>query len=230
MGCPDRKIGKCGGCLGKMTYQPGGQPSAYPSAGQVKRNRQGIPWFMGCFLMLFGFVVGVVALALGSLWYFGSAPTNNPLPVRPTPAGQADITAQISEGYINTEIQRQIKSNPVSLGGVIGLKDLVVNVRAGNLIDVQLKVGSPVADFDISLTERVAVADGQITLRAEGNPKVGNGNIPIDITQIINVVNRDIIQPRLNDAAAKIAVNGRNLRLVDITTANQIITVKLNAQ
>jgi hypothetical protein len=213
-----------------MTYQPDGRPSAYPSAGQVQRNRQGIPLFMGCFLMFFGFIVGVIALALGALWYFGSAPSTNPLPVRPTPTGTPDITAQINEGYINIEIQRQIKSNPINLGGVVGLKDLVISIKPNNLIDVQVKVGSPVADFDVSLTERVAVADGQITLRAEGNPRVGNGNIPIDITQIVNVVNRDIIQPRLNDAAAKIQVNGRNLRLIDINTTNQIITVKLNAQ
>jgi hypothetical protein len=218
-----------GGCLANMTYQPGGRPAAYPSAGQVRKNRQGIPWFMGCFLMFFGFVLGLITLALGALWYFGTAPSNSPLPVRPTPTGTPDISAQISEGYINTEIQRQIRSTNYTLG-VVNLKDIVINIRQGNLIDVQVRVGSPVADFDITLTERVAVADGQITLKAEGNPKVGNGNIPIDLTQIINVVNRDIIQPRLNDAAAKVQINGRTLRLNDISTNNQLIIVRLNAQ
>lgn len=213
-----------------MVYQPNGRPAAFPSPGQVQRSRRGIPWVAGCALMLFGFILGVIALLLGALWYFGTGKDSAPLPVRPTATGTPDIAAQISESYLNTEIKRQIKANPVTIGGVVGLSDLVVKIQPGNLLEVQAKIGSPIADFDVTINERIAVQNGQIVLRAEGNPTVGKGNLPIDVSLVVNVINRDVVQPRINEAAAKVQINGRLLRLTEISTITQLITVKLQVQ
>ncbi|MEI7555411.1 hypothetical protein [Candidatus Chlorohelix sp.] len=216
-----------------MSYRPSVPPTSNPnyiSPGRVKNNRRGVPWLAGCGLLGFGFLLGVVGLVIGALFWFGSPASNQPLPTRQPLPGVPDLSATLSESYLNAEIAREAKSNPLSIAGIVSLKDIVIKILPNEQIQVDVKVGNALVDFDVSVLESIGVVNGQIAVRAIGEPKVGKGNLPVNVNTVVQVVNTTIVEPQINNNVATIKVNERLLRLLDLQTANGQITVRYRAQ
>jgi hypothetical protein len=95
---------------------------------------------------------------------------------------------------------------------------------------VALRTGNDIADFNINVTEALAVQNGKIVLKPVGQPQVGKGNLPLPADRVVDLANTLLIEPEINRNLAQIKVATYNFRLVDLTTASGLITVKFNAQ
>jgi hypothetical protein len=177
-------------------------------------------------------IIGALGLGVGAFFYFGSNVTFGNLPsINPSsPPGTPDISTDLAQGYINTELHRTIQAKPVDLLGLATLTDLVLEVRDNSQIYAQARVKSPVAEFDVGITEQISVQNNLIIVRSVGNPKLGNATISVNINDIINAINANIVQPQINKYLTNTTVNGRSLKLLGLSTTPGIITAKFNVQ
>lgn len=212
-------------------YQPPAGPGSYNVSGvKVRRKKSGgVPWLMGCGLLLFGIVIGVVGLLLFALFWFGTPVTNQPLP-RSDFKGTPDVAATISESYLNSTIAQFVNEKPISLGGLANVKDIVLRILPNQRIEATLRGGNNLVDFDIIVTEAIGLRDGKIALNPVGQPRVGKGDLPAGSDKLVELANTTIIEPQINQNLTQLKFNNRSYKLVDLSTAQGLITVKFNAQ
>jgi hypothetical protein len=137
-----------------------------------------------------------------------------------------DLSATLSESYLNAEIAKELKTNSPSLAGIVSVKDIVVKILPNEQIEVAARVGNPFVDFDITITESMSVINGQIALKAIGQPKVGKGNLPFDLNSVVQGINNLVVEPQINKNVANVKVNDRILKLIDLQTAAGLVTVR----
>lgn len=188
----------------------------------------GIPWVAGCGLLLLGMFIGALGLFFLAIFYFGSPASNQPLPRRDF-TGSADLSATMSESYLNTTLAKYVKDNPISLGGVIGVKDVVLNIQPNQRINVQLRVAGGPAVIDINVSEAIGVQNNRIVLKPVGQPSVGKGNLPLPAEKIVELANSAFVEPQINQSVAQVEIDNRKFQLVDALTADGLVTVKFNA-
>ncbi len=212
-------------------FQQPGNSNRYVSPGKVRDGRKkGIPWVLGCGLLLMGFVLGVAGILILALLVFGSPVSNQPFPARQPVPGITDLSATLSESYLNAETLREVKANPYTIAGIFSLKDISIKILPGQQFEINAKLGNSLVDFDVSVTESASVVNNKIVLRAIGEPKVGKGNLPISTNQVVQAINDNLIEPQLNRSAATIKVNDRQLNLIDLETQRGLLIVRYNAR
>jgi len=193
------------------------------------KKSKGFSWLGGCGFLLLGSLIGIVGITLLAFFWLSSPVSNQPLPRRDF-TGTADVAATASEPYLNSAITRYLKANPISLSGIVNIKDITLQIQPEQQIAVALRVGNDLGDFNLTVTEAVAVQNGKIVLKPVGQPQVGKGNLPIPADQVVALANTLLIEPEINRNLAQIQVATYKFRLVDLTTAAGLITVKFNAQ
>lgn len=213
------------------SYQQPGNSNRYVSPGKVRDGRKkGIPWLLGCGLLLMGFVFGVAGVLILAMLIFGTPVSNQSFPNRQPVPGVPDLSATLSESYLNTATVREIKANPYTIAGIFSLKDINIRVLPGQQFEINAKLGNNLVDFDVTVTESASVVNNKIVLRAIGEPKVGKGNLPISTNQVVQAINDSLIEPQLNRSAATIKVNDRLLTLIDLETQRGLLIVRYNAK
>lgn len=218
-----------------MSYSPGPpRPPGYPpsASGRATTTRRGgsSSGLVGCGTFIMGFVLALVlgALAYFFLYIYNPNP-NQPLPRPPEQAGTPDITATLSESYLNKEIARQLQSRAVRAGPV-ELSDVVIKVLNNAQIEVTMRAKSGPASFDLTVTEQVSVQGGQVQLVAVGQPRATSGQLPPGINAILDQVNNEFIEPQINQQLTQITINSRNVRLTGLTSSPGLLTVRANIQ
>ncbi len=217
---------------GKGGYVPPAGPSSYNVSGVRVRGRSrgaGIPWVIGCGLLLLGMIVGAVGLFLLALFWFGSPASNQPLP-RSEAKGTADLSATLSEDYLNATLNKYLKESPVNLGGIANVKDVVLKIQPNQRVDVTLRLGNSFIDFDIGVTEALGVKQNKLVLVPVGQPRVGKGNLPVGADKVVELANSTLIEPEINKSLAQVKIDNRPFVLVDTATAAGLITIRFNAQ
>lgn len=223
-----------------MSYRPSGPDRGYTSSSgpsnynvsgvRVRRKGGGnVPWLAGCGLLFLGVFIGVVGLFLAALFWFGSPVSNQPLPRRDTGTA-ADLSATLSEGYLNAAFTKYLKENPVNLSGIATVKDATLEILPNQQIKASLRLGNAAVDFDVIVTEAVGVKDGKIQLQPVGQPQVGKGNLPVGTDRLVELINTTLIEPELNRNFTQLQVSSSKFRLLDVSTAAKAITVRYNAQ
>src|SRR5690242_7048140 len=77
-----------------------------------------------------------ITLALSFFLLFTGAPqTGQPLP-QPAPSGKPDLTATVSQEYINREVATSLEKNPISILGVADLKQVEIEFLPDSAISV----------------------------------------------------------------------------------------------
>lgn len=209
-------------------YVPPAGPSNYNVSGaRVRRRGAGVPWLAGCGLLLLGAFIGALALFALAIFYFGSPPNNQPLPRRDF-TGTADVSATLSESYLNAALTKYVKDNPITLGGLLGVKDIVLNIQPNQRVGVQLRVSGGPAVIDINVTEAIGVQNGKIVLKPVGQPSVGKGNLPLPADKVVELANTIFVEPQINQNLAQVEIDKRKFQLVDVSTADGLITVRFN--
>ena len=183
----------------------------------------------GCGSFILGFLTAAVLAGVGVFFlYFYNPNANSPLP-RPTNApGTPDISATLSQEYLNNEISRTLTSNPFKVSGIT-LQDAVITVKENSQIDVAMRA-TGVVSFDLTATEQVTVENGQIKLTLVGQPRMTNGQLPPAAGDILQQINTGFIEPHINEQVTQIMVDGRKLTLTGITTTSGLLTVQAKVQ
>jgi hypothetical protein len=219
--------------------QPGQRPSAVRPGSPAPRPpgtraprpapRPNSRWMLGCGMFFFGFLVAALigAVAVFFLYFYDPGISSAPLP-RPTQvAGTPDLTATLSQTYLNKEISQQINGK-TSQAGPVQIRDIVVTIQADSLLDITVRASSGPFGFEMGLTERIYVQNGQIKLEAVGQPKVMSGQLPPSVNTILDAINNFFIIPQINQQIADIKVKDRAVNLLELTTTPGFITVKAN--
>ncbi len=222
-----------------MSYNPGPPPpySPQPPPGYSNRNvRQVKPpprrsragfgfamFFLGTFFTL---LIGGIAFFF--LYFYNPNP-NAPLPRPADQAGAPDLTATLSQTYLNKEISRGLNAQPFQAGNVL-IRDIVVQIKANSQMDITMRASTGPATFDLLVTESLAVQNGKIKISIVGQPKVTGGALPPAVNQILDQVNSQFIEPQINNEVAAININQRPLVLTGITSSPGFITVMTNVQ
>ncbi len=209
-------------------YNPNG-PAYSPGAPPTRRRSGG--GLLGCGTFILGFLTAAVIAGIAVFFlYFYNPNGNQPLPRPTNPSGTPDITATLSQQYLNNEISRSFAGKPFKAGSV-DLKDVVITVKADSLIDVAMRATyGGVANFDLTITEQVIIQNGQIRLTIAGQPKLTNGQLPPGVDAILQQINTQAIEPKINTLVNQITVNGRTLKLTGISSTPGLLTVQSNLQ
>ena len=174
--------------------------------------------------------MGILGLVGGVFLLFGASTASQPLVVPTNVPGTPDIATQLSQSYLNTEIQRNLQGTSIKLLNVATLTSLVLDVRDNQQVFVTARVHTVLGDFDIGITEAVSVQNGLVVVRSTGEPRLGSTNIPINLTDVVNAINTLEVQPQINKYVTNVTVDGRVLKLIGLTTTTGIITAKFNVQ
>lgn len=183
---------------------------------------------MGCGTFILGFVVAAVLASVAVFFlYFYNPNPNTPLDRPPDQVGTPDITATLSQTYLNREIQRQLNGQPFKAGPV-EIKDVVLKIQGNSQVEIDLSATSGPASFTLSVTEQVIVQNGRVDLNVIGQPRLTNGTLPPGINSILETVNNQFIEPQINEQVTKIAINQRPIRLIGISSSPGLLTVRAN--
>lgn len=204
-------------------------PATPPPRPRSASRRGKISWLSGCFLFIIGIGLGMV-LVLGGGYFYFSSPTSSQTLVLPPFSGNPDIQIELSQEYLNSEISNNLKANPLKLLNIISLKGLTLAIQPNSQIQINGLLNTPITDLTLGITEQVSSSNGLVVVKSVGNPRLGNNNLPFDINSLVDELNRNEIQPQINQYVTKAAVNGRTLRLTSLTTISGALVAKFQAQ
>lgn len=218
-----------------MSYNPG-PPPPYRPPQQVYANReprrtqpprQGRAGFG--FAMFFLGMVFTILLAVGGIFffYFYNPNPSAPLPRPAEQTGTPDLSATLSQTYINREISKALAAKPYQVG-VLTIRDIVVEIKSDSQMDVTLRASAGPATFDLLVTESLAVQAGKVRVAVVGQPKVTGGALPVAAGQVMNQVNSQFIEPNINNQVSALNINGGSLQLTGINTSPGLITITGN--
>lgn len=181
------------------------------------RNRPGrfIGWGQALLFMLAG---GVLALGLAMLYlilFVGSPQDNTPLTLPPA-SGKADLTAQVSQEYVNREIATALTKKPVNILGVVEVKQVVVQFNPGSVLDADVRIAAFGRQLDFNIKDTVQVRGNQVALALKEDPKLGGLGLPLGILNgVLDQVNMSVAA-QLNQLITSLG------QAKDCTTGQQI--------
>jgi hypothetical protein len=178
-------------------------------------------FFLG---MVFAIVLGAVAVFF--LYFYNPNP-NAPLPRPPAQSGTPDLSATLSQTYLNREISDALSVKPYQ-AGAITIRDIVVEVKGDSQMDVTMRASTGPATFDLLVTEDLSVEGGKVKITIVGQPKVTGGALPPSAGQLMDQVNTQFIEPQINNQVGALNINGRSLQLTGIGTQPGLITLNGN--
>ena len=218
-----------------MSYSPG-PPPPYRPPQQVYSNReprrtqpprQGRAGFgFAMFFLGIVFTILLAAVAIFFLYFYNPNPTN-PLPRPAAQTGTPDLSATLSQTYVNREIEKALAAKPYQVGALT-VRDIVVEVKSDSQMDVTMRASAGPATFDLLVTESLVVQDGKVRVAVVGQPKVTGGTLPIATGQLMNQVNTQFIEPNINNQVSALNINGGSLQLTAISTTPGQITIAGN--
>ena len=220
-----------------MSRQPGPPPPYYPQqpgytgrdARRIQPPRQSRAGF-GFAMFMLGVLFTVIAAGIAVFFlYFYNPNPNAPLPRPAAQADAPDLAATLSQTYLNREISRSLSAKPFQAGSVL-IRDIVVVIKADSQMDVTMRASTGPATFDLLVTESLAVENGKIKINIVGQPKVTGGALPPGVTQLLDQVNTQFIEPQINNEVNSVSINQRPLQLTAISTTPGFITLKTTVQ
>lgn len=144
------------------------------------RPRPVIAWWQALLFMLAGSIVTVLLLVLWIVFFTG-VPANN-LPLTPPPAsGKADLNAQISQEYVNREISSYLTKNPVSVLGVIQVKQVLVQFNSDQTLTATIRISTLGRQLDFSIKDKVEVRGNRVALYLQEPPKIDGFGLPTNV-------------------------------------------------
>ena len=219
-----------------MSHNPGPPPPYYPpQQGYTNRtsrrtqppprqSRAGFGFAMFFLGMVFAVLLGAVAVFF--LYFYNPNP-NAPLPRPAAQSGTPDLSATLSQTYLNRDISGALSAKPYQAGAVT-IRDIVVEVKADSQMDVTMRASTGPATFDLLVTESLSVENGKVKISVIGQPKVTGGALPASSSQIMGQVNTQFIEPQINNQVTALNINGGKLQLTGISSAPGLITVSGN--
>ncbi len=171
------------------------------------------------------------------LWIalFTGVPANN-TPLTPPPAsGKPDLNAQLSQEYVNREIAAFLNKSPVSVLGIVQVKQVVVQFSPDAVLDANIRISALGRQLDIVIKDTVEVRGNRLTLSLKEPPKLTGLGLPEDtvkgaLDQINVSVANQLNQLVASVGLAKDCTSGQPLGRVPTLLALDLQPGLLNAQ
>ena len=204
--------------------------------GPVITPRQGrfIGWWQALLFMVAG---GVLTAALAMLYlilFVGSPQNNTPLTLPPA-SGKADLTAEVSQEYVNREIASALTKQPVNILGVVEVKQVVVQFNPDSVLAADVRIAAFGRQLDFNIKDTVEVRGNQVALTLKEDPKLGVLGLPLGILNgVLDQVNLSVAS-QLNQlitslGQAKDCATGQQIGRVPTLVAIDSQQGVLNAQ
>lgn len=174
-----------------MSNQLNNQPQ--PNATLEHRRRaRFIGWWQALLFMVAGGGLTVILLVLYITLFVGSAQNNLPLALPPA-SGKADLTAGVSQEYVNREIASILDKTPVNILGVVEVKQVVVQFNSGSTLDARVRVTAFGRQLDFNIKDSLQVRGNQVALTLKEDPKLGGLGLPVGILNgVLDQVNTNV--------------------------------------
>lgn len=221
---------------GRSNYNPNANQPIYPAPPPSQRPRPNPPArrklspLAGCSLFVIGIALGIV-LTLGFGYFYLVSSSSGAVLIVPPNSGNPDITIELSQEYLNSQISSNLKANPVKLLNIVSVKGLTLGINPNSQIDVNGLLNTPLGDVTLGITEQVSASNGLVVVKSIGKPRLGNNNLPFDINGLVDELNRDFIQPQINQYVKKSAnANGKPFLLTGLSTISGALVADFQAQ
>ncbi|MDB5081711.1 MAG: hypothetical protein JWP00_3635 [Chloroflexi bacterium] len=174
-----------------------------------------IVWWQALGFMVAGSLLTILLLVLWLVLFTG-VPVNTTALTLPPPSGKADLTAQVSQEYVNREVAAILNRKPVSILGVVEVKQVVVQFNPNSVLDSNVRVTALGRQFDFIIKNTVEVRGNRVTLKLKEDPKLGGLGLPVGVLSgVVDQVNNSVA-----DQLNKLVISVGQAR--DCTTGEQI--------
>lgn len=164
-----------------------------------------IVWWHALLYMLAGSVITILLLVLWIAFFTGVPATNTPLTPPPT-SGKPDLTAELSQEYVNREIAAYLNKSPVSVLGIVQVKQVVVQFSPDSVLDANIRISALGRQLDINIKDKVEVRGNQLTLSLKENPKVEGLGLPTaTVNGALDQINANVAS-QLNQLVASVGM------------------------
>jgi hypothetical protein len=195
-----------------------------------------IAWWQVLGLMLAGSLLTIALFVIWLTFFAGVQENTNPLTIPPT-SGKPDLNAQVSQEYVNREIASILTKKPVSILGVVEVKQVVVQFSPGSVMDSKVRVTALGRQFDFNIKDTIEVRGNQVALTLKEDPKLeGLGlGLPVGMLNgVLEQVNASVAS-QLNQlivsvGMAKDCTTGQQIGRVPTLLAVDVQPGVLNAQ
>lgn len=209
-------------------------PQAIVTLPTQPRPRPVIAWWQALLFMLAGGILTILGLVVW-LAFFTGVPVNNTPLALPQASGQSDLTATISQEYVNREIAAYLTKSPISVLGVVSVKQVVVQFNADQTLDAAIRITLLGRQLDFSVKDKVEVRGSQLALSLKEPPKIEGLGLPTStfngaLDQINNSVANQLNQLVAAVGMAKDCTTGQQLGRTPVLLALDTRPGVLNAQ
>ncbi|MBN9390609.1 MAG: hypothetical protein J0I20_21440 [Chloroflexi bacterium] len=174
-----------------------------------------IGWWQALLFMVAGGVLTIGLAILYLVLFVGSPQNNTPLTLPPV-SGKADLTAQVSQEYVNREIASALTKKPVNILGVVDVKQVVVEFNPDSVLAADVRIAAFGRQLDFNIKDIVQVRGNQVALTLKEDPKLGGLGLPLGILNgVLDQVNVSVAS-QLNQLITSLG------QAKDCTTGQQI--------
>ncbi len=154
---------------------------------------------------LLGSLFTFALFLLAFVFFAGVEVTKTSLPL-PALSGASDLTAEVSQEYINREIATALVKNPISVVGVVEVKGLVVQFSRDNpIIDVGVRITALGRQFDFKIKDTVVVKNNKVELNLAEDLRLEGLFLPLGVLNgVVEQINSQVAQ-QLNQQLASIS-------------------------
>ncbi len=180
-------------------------------------------------------LLGLLGGALGLFLLLLIAPHHSLLSQVP-PFSNPDITISISENYLNTQAAQALKTTHPIVLPYVTVTGVEIDLQPGNKMRLQPTFHAAIFDVAATVENNVRLDNGQLALQMNGDPKLQDIPIPLDllpfnlpqqVRQAVDQINNDLLSSEMNRQISA-GFGSTEFRITSITTDDTTITFKLN--
>ena len=192
------------------------------------RGRRRSPWF------IIGWLLGLIGGAAGLFGLLLIAPHHTLLPQVP-PLTEPDITISISESYLNSQAQQELKTTHPIVLPYVTVTNLELDLQPNNRMRLQPTFHATIVDVAATVENNVRLDNGQLALQMNGDPTIRisrsrstgcRSTCRNRIRQGVDSINNDLLSGELNRQISA-GFGSTEFRITAITTDENSITFKL---
>lgn len=155
-------------------------------------------WVSPILWVILGFLLNLLLVSGLVWWLIGSSHVKLVLPSANIPAPTSDLNVRVGQDYINREISRALKQNPLNAFSLASITDLKVAFEPNSLMSVTVRLNALDRDFDFNFKDQVAVVNQKVVLTQTGDVQLAALGLPLSaLNEVVKQVN-GLVEDQIN--------------------------------
>lgn len=156
-------------------------------------------WVSPLLWVILGFLLNMLLVSVLVWWLIGSSHTAKITPPPASnPASVSDLNVRVGQDYINREISRALKENPLDAFGVASISDLNVAFEPSSQMSVTVRLTTLSRDFDFNFKDSVAAVNQKVVLTQTGDVKLAVVGLSLSaLNEVVKRVNT-LVEDQIN--------------------------------